>query len=71
MPLDIQAFREDQGGDVAKLIESQRRRTQPDTDPKDAHEAKKQIEAVIAIDNEWRRGELRLFWIPIRYVFVD
>eukprot|EP01083_Nonionella_stella_P069348 184814_1 len=45
MPLDIQAFRVDQGGDIKKLKESQRRRF--------ADEAV--IDKVVELDNKWRR----------------
>jgi len=49
MPLDIQAFREDQGGDLKKLKESQRSRF---------HE-EKLIDEICDLDSLWRRGEPR------------
>jgi seryl-tRNA synthetase len=45
MPLDINLFREDRGGDPEKIRESQRRRFQPP----------ESVDAIIAQDNAWRQ----------------
>uniref|UniRef100_A0A6A7GCK3 serine--tRNA ligase n=3 Tax=Hirondellea gigas TaxID=1518452 RepID=A0A6A7GCK3_9CRUS len=46
MPLDIQAFREDQGGDLKKLKSSQRHRFQEE----------KLIDEICDLDSEWRQA---------------
>ncbi len=50
MPLDINLFREEKGGDLAGVRRSQAARGRPDSE----------VEEIIRIDNEWRQLEFQV-----------